>query len=225
MEPMSRVIDNPDLLDLTETILRGHSREEVGTAQGNPLSPIALNVLLHDAHDLRIGDHTPSWWRYADNLGAACHDVSDGHQHHTCIQTTLDRVGMTLKGNADEDTIDLREGQTSLLGYVLSIRHGRMRYETGPDAWRRLEDGLILAHHDIDPPMAAQAVVRGWIEWCGPTFANKRAALPDRVHSIARRLGFREIDPPERLGEIWEDSWMRWEEIRTSAIHAHDDER
>jgi hypothetical protein len=216
---LCRVITDPDVMTLTEIILRGHERKEIGIPQGNPLSPLALNVLLHYAHDLTIGGHHPLWWRFADNLGAVSQSVPEGHQLRSHAQRAVNQVGLTLKGAADPDScvINLMERKASLLGYITSIRSGAMTYEMAPEAWVELEENLLLAHRDANPPKTANAVIRGWVEWCGPAFENRRTDFPGRVYTLAKRLGFRETDCPEAIGEQWEDSWLRWQKCREAA--------
>ena len=76
METFAEHINDPSLLQLVETILRGGEDRgrAVGIPQGNPLSPLALNVMLHHAHDLPLeaDANFPPLFRYADNLAATC---------------------------------------------------------------------------------------------------------------------------------------------------------
>jgi hypothetical protein len=65
-----------------------------------------------------------------------------------------------------------------------------MTYNIGEDALAKLEE---------HPPLAAQATIRCWLSWCGPAYENLRPNLPRRVQSIARRIGFREIESQAAL--------------------------
>src|SRR5262249_23057877 len=92
------------LVNLVERVLRGDAGNKVGIDQGCLFSPLALNVLLHDAYDRRAhalganpGTPTP-WLRYADNLVVPCQDVREGRQALDQIDSTLRSAGLALKG-------------------------------------------------------------------------------------------------------------------------------
>ena len=84
METFAEHIVDESLLQLVETVLRGGEDRDraVGIPQGSPLSPLALNVYLHHAHDLPLeADVTfPPFFRYADNLVYLCEGVPEGQR-------------------------------------------------------------------------------------------------------------------------------------------------
>ena len=145
METFAEHINDPSLLQLVETILRGGEDRgrAVGIPQGDPLSPLALNVYLHRVHDLPLeGDRDfPPLYRYADNLCYLTGSVPEGHLALDRVRRLLAHAGLALKG-ADGDPVDLREGgSASLLGFRLSLHEDRLRLGLGEDA---LEDDMAL---------------------------------------------------------------------------------
>jgi len=166
METFREHITDPSLLQLVEMILRGGEDRgrAAGIAQGSPLSPLALNVMLHHAHDLPLeADRDfPPLFRFADNLTFLCAGVPEGHQALDRVRQLLARAGLTLKGQ-DGPPVDLREGgSASLLGFRLSMHEDRLRMDPGEDAQEDdMAPYLIKALDGPDPHRAARTAMRG----------------------------------------------------------------
>lgn len=221
MEDLKEHVTDPGLLTLIEAVVRGGEDEDrtVGIAQGDPLSPLLLNVRLHNVHDLRLeGDRSnPPWLRYADNLTYLCRDVPEGQQILDQVQHLLHGAGHELKGE-DGPPADLSRGEAQLLGFHLTCRDGRLRIGLGKDAREELGQDLIEAHEEENPPMVAKAIVRGWIESHGPAFESQQETdTSGRILGIAADLGFREIAPAGDLRRWCRKAHGRWEAIREEA--------
>jgi len=223
METFAEHINDASLLQLVETILRGGEDRDraVGIPQGNPLSPLALNVMLHHVHDLPLeGDRDfPPLFRYADNLCYLCEGVPEGQQALDRVRRLLAHAGLALKG-ADGDPVDLREGgSASLLGFRLSMHEDRLRLELGEDA---LEDDmarcLIAAHDDPDPHRAARTALRGWIASHGPALGDLTETDLEEILRTAARHGFRELASREELSDWCTASHARWWVRYTAAL-------
>jgi RNA-directed DNA polymerase len=213
----ARHLQDPPLLSLIDTVLRGGDGHTKGIDQGSPYSPTALNVRLHHAHDLgaRQG-HLPPWFRYADNLVYLCKGVSEGHQalHH--VRQMLEPAGFFLKGK--DGVTDLQRGEAQLLGFTLSWRRGRLLFDLGSDAWTKLEQNLVQAHKAEDPSQTARKAVHGWVEAFGPAFESWRIVTLDRILQRAAKLGFREIDAPRGLTERAEAAQRHWDTYRQRVL-------
>jgi hypothetical protein len=214
----ARYILEPSLTSLTEVVLRGGDDAERprGIDQGSPYSPTALNVRLHHALDVGVNQrHHPRrhYFRYADDLTFLCRSVSEGRQVLSYARRLLELNGFTLKDGADVH--DLRTGQMAqLLGFLLSRRDRRLHLQPGRDAWKKLEQALVMSHETANPTEAARLVVNGWVEAYGPAFEDWRVTTLDRLLRMAARLGHREVTTPEGLADQCELAWRRWDTFR-----------
>ena len=223
METFREHITDPSLLQLTEIVLRGGEDRgrAVGIAQGNPLSPLALNAMLHRVHDLPLeGDRDfPPLYRFADNLVYLCEGVPEGHRALDHVRQLLAHTGLTLKGQ-DGPPVDLREdGSARLLGFRLSLHEGRLRLDLGEDA---LEDEmamcLIKAHDDPDPHRMARTALRGWVASYGPALGDLTEDDTETILHTAARHGFRELTSREELSDWCTAAHGRWEDCYTTAL-------
>lgn len=219
-----RHIDDTDTMRLIETILRGHDGEsrQVGIAQGDPLSPVALNTLLDQVLDrplLAAHPGTPSW-RYADNLVWACQNVSEGHRVLHEAHQLLDAAGFALKG--ERGPVDLRRqgAHVETLGFRIR-RHSEARliYELTREAWWSLKQHLTRAHDAPEPAKMANTVLRAWLEAHGPAFGDVDGrVVVDRVLCTAAGIGFREVEAEDELLGVIRKAYERWLSIRRKAL-------
>jgi RNA-directed DNA polymerase len=206
-----------DVLELIETVLRGHDLHEVGIDQGGCYSPDTLNIFLHAVHDapLSAGDNAPLWFRYADNLVYPVQNVSEGRRVLARVRRLLRKVGLSLKGK--DGIADLNAGDNALLlGFRLWREDGRLRIGLGENALDQLREHLADAWKTPDPNTTAEAILRLWIDANGPAFENGVTVIAD-VLRLASRLGFRELPGPAELRECWERAWQRWRVCRMKA--------
>ena len=207
------------ILGLIATVTQGTDpNRQIGISQGNPFSPLAMNAVLHYAHDVPLFDNLehPPWYRYADNVCYLCRDVNEGQQVLERVRRALKTVHMDLKG--EDGVHDLSAGhRANLLGFNLRKEGKRLEYEIHQDSWLRLGKHLEKAHEDPNPIWAAKEALRGWIDSTGPAFKTARDAI-DRIQRLAAKYGFRETGSPRELRKIWRDAHGRWLETRTAAI-------
>jgi hypothetical protein len=222
MRDFARHVRDERLLHLIELILRGGDDRErlVGIDQGDPLSPLALNLRLHYVHDLPLaGDRAfPAVMRYADNVVYLCRSVPNGRLALLKSRQLLARAGLALKG-VDGDPTDLRRGGVAhLLGFDVRLQEGRPRLGLGEEAWKGLRQGLAQAHGEPDPPEAARLAVHGWLEFHGPAVEGPEAATTvARLVQVAAEAGFRELDSRDRLTRRLVASHARWEVLLRDA--------
>ena len=203
-------------LRLVEKVLRGHDdTRSRGIDQGGPYSPSALNVLLHYTLDLPMVAQSgtkPRWSRYADNVAYLAKCVSEGEQSLARASQLLGPLEMSLKGK--DGVSDLTNGeQVQLLGFTLQKKGDRISYGIGQGAWDSLEQSLLRAHTETNPPSTARQAVLGWVGSLGPAFENGDCA---EVLRLASGYGFRELSPSQ-IWEGWQESWRRWQRMRMSA--------
>ena len=211
-----------DLCWLVEAILRGHdgSARTIGIDQGDPLSPLTLNMRLHAATDLSLQRAAesggPLWLRYADNYLLACRSVTEGRESIARLAELLQRAGLTLKANSI-DVTDLRRSgtQTEVLGYSLQLGADGVNVGLGHSAITSIRDALELAHLEPEPSATAEAVIQGWLRAAGPIFGDVESN--EQVLSMLLREAeareHREL-AVDGLREAVESAQRRWVEIR-----------
>lgn len=215
-----KVIEDKKLLTLVERVLRGGDDpgRTVGIDQGDPLSPLALTVLLHHAHDVPLTGlrRHPPLFRFADNIVVLCKGVPEGHQALDRSRRHLARAGLTLKGE-DGPPADLdRGGEAHVLGFTLTGQDGTPRLGLGRGAWEGLEEALNRARVGPNPPEAARLVVRGWVTSHGPAFEERLVArVVDRLTHATVRKGYGEI-LSRGVPKWWLlESYARWTRFLT----------
>jgi hypothetical protein len=217
----ARVMSDRQYLALTEAILRGYAGKErkEGIDQGNPFSPLALNVHLHHVHDAIIGGvgNLAFWLRFADDLAYLTREVSEGLGARERAAELLKQVGLTLKGPGRP--VDLREGGlVKLLGLEIRLHKGILRYEIPGESYEELENSLDDAHVAEDPPLTARSAVNGWISYFGPTFEHSADGATERVLSLMKRQGFRGILTGEEIRHQWRRSQQSWSALREKVL-------
>ena len=211
-------------MELMEKIIRGHdgAARQIGIDQGDPLSPLVLNILLNQVLDRPLLAAHPGipFWRYADNLVWCCQDVPEGHRILQQARQLLDVAGFALKG--DFGPVDLRRqgAHVKLLGFRI-CRRGKtqLHYELTKDVWRSLRQSLIAAHEAPHPAKMANMVISGWLEAYGPVFGGDvEREILDRVRGIAVGVGFREFLPMDRMIVVAGRAGERWRSLRDTAL-------
>lgn len=209
---------DPRLLTLVELVLRGgrDTNRKEGIAQGDPYSPLVLNLLTHHILDLPAEQLTPYWARYADNLVYLARSLTDGAQALRLADDLLCRNGMTLKRVTPP--ADLHTGdQVEVLGFTLSCNEGKLNIDLGTEALTKLEAGLAMAHQTEDPSQTADSVVTGWVHAYGPAIENgNETVITDQILRTAARTGHRELDP-DRIHRAIQKARTAWTSLRKRA--------
>ncbi len=223
LEKFKEHLHDESLLQLTEVILRGGEDRDrnVGIVQGSPLSPTALNLLLHHVHDRPLeGDPDfPPLFRFADNVCYLAGSAPEGRRALDHARQLLAHAGLALKGQ-DGPPIDLREGgNASLLGFRLSLHEDRMRLDLGEDTLKTdMARCLIAAHDDPDPHRAARTALRGWAAAYGPALGDLTESDTETILDTAARHGFRELASREELAGWCTAAHTRWTIRHTAAL-------
>lgn len=186
-----------------------------GLRQGGPLSPLLLNLYLHHVLD--------RWWRanfpnvalirYADDLLLLCRSEADAVAAHAALERRLRDIGMPLKPvPATAAVCDLSNPRPARwLGFRIVRGEKRLRIRLGGSAWFNLRRQLGRAHDAPNAPLAAAAVIRGWLGAVGPAYAEARfdRAYPRLVKAAAAE-GFEEVPPRETVRQWWQAAYARW---------------
>jgi hypothetical protein len=207
------------LRQLIETILRGHDTSRtIGIEQGDPLSPVVLNLVMHSVLDLllttAVQDGSPLYLRYADNLVVLGRSALDVTQSLDLARQRLGQHGMLLKGEDEGLTYLRRPGaQVTLLGTKLSLEGTSLRYQ--PADPRGLRTALDEIWQSPDPRLAAKEVMQGWVTAQGMCVESAGAeGLVGMVRKAAWEAGLLEM-PSVREISGWEtQAQARWDEFR-----------
>ena len=201
--------DDIKLLKHFEIILRGSRHGNQGIDQGDPLSPLALNVLLHHFFDTPFSEAavTPLH-RFADNIvlaGEVPEEVREGVQF---VHEFLNPLGMFLKDYSEP--VDLKHQSLNALGYEITLEKDEIRYKTFPSSWQCLEQSLMDCHEAENPPVMANDLLRGWLSSQSPTLESQRMKqVVNRVLKLSSSTG---VDTPVKHIERWtqsaRDSWL-----------------
>src|SRR5262249_30694179 len=147
-------------------------------------------------------------------LARPCKIIEEGHDKLEQIRQMLEKAGLKLKGK-DGPPVDLREGKAQLLGLALTVKEGKVCFDLGENAWKKLREGLTQAHTTRDPAHTARQVVVNWLGAYGPAYPTlKGTDTLDHVIMTAAELGFREDIVLQELRKAWRSAWHRWKAIR-----------
>ncbi|MCE9605556.1 MAG: hypothetical protein K8U03_11745 [Planctomycetia bacterium] len=194
---LPRIVAEPKLRALIEMIFT-HNHEQVGIAQGNPLSPDMLNLLL-TAHLDRpfhtAGQGNPLLLRYVDNLASAVRSASEGSAVRQRVAQLLRPIGLELKSTGQ--LVDLRRqgAGLKLLGFLVQMdSERRIRFSILPQSWVKLRESLTEAHSSPHPRRQAGPSILSWLGAQVPAFVNVESSFPilERIRQLTVRTGLGE---------------------------------
>jgi hypothetical protein len=194
--------------------LAGRAAGGVGIPQGLAVSPLLLELYMSEGFDRSWSGApgVPFLARYVDNLPCLTKDVNEGRDVVKRCRDLLLGLGLSLKDQPEgEYLVDLADGGTTeLLGFAVSSEGGSLRYGVPDSSLTMLGDQLLQSHRTANPPRAAKAVVVGWLTAVGPAFDDRRPLVTDRVCSMVRKAGYRELTRDFILS-TWASAHSSWE--------------
>jgi retron-type reverse transcriptase len=216
-------VADEEVMWLVETVLRGYegTARHISIDQGDPLSALALNILLTHVLDWPLRAACPDilFWRYADNIVIACQNMTVGrHAVHT-VDQLLTPTGLSLKEEHGLTNLQRQGTRLRLLGHEISLRaDGTPCYGISQGSWHHLANQLMDAHSRPDPQGMANEIVQSWLSGYGPAYEFAVAnEILDGVYRTAARYGYREIEPIDKLLETMDMAQRRWSTIRETA--------
>jgi RNA-directed DNA polymerase len=217
------LLGDPALVTLIEAVLRGYQgqRRIRGIDQGCPFSPLTLNVFLNDILDrpLRAHRELPPLYRYADNLAFECGGVPEGERALQRAQAALQAHGLELK-QQDGPPVDLRQPRAgiNLLGFRITRRNDRLRFELENEAWQDLMDAMEQAHLSSRPGQTARSIVRGWVWGHAAAFeTDAETATLRSLRSTLARTGLLDEVTDGVAQEVMRQAHAQWELLRSRA--------
>ncbi len=207
-------------------VLRGGDQPtEIGIHQGCSMSALALNFSLHHALDMPLSaayqGNQLRFFRYADDLTAACRSHSEGRRLYAAMEGVLEQAGYHLKGSAQISIINLQRvgASAEVLGHRLQLIDGRVTIRLGRTAWDSLRLRLERAHIEPEPGTALQ-IVRGWISGHLAAFeGEERDNVLHRILRTAHESGHWELGHASDIRGWMTQAARHWENHRQSALH------
>lgn len=180
-----------DLVDLISVVLRGGEMDrDIGIDQGSPLSPLALNVRLHQAHDTPLEGEAPGrWFRYVDNVAYLSNGYLAAARLRGSAAARLADAKLVLKGGSESLPMDLRGAGVALLGFQFRLKKAGPELGLVQTVWDTLATKLEEAHDAVDPPSLASQIIVGFVNSVGVA-CRKGTHAAARVANMAYRFGF-----------------------------------
>jgi hypothetical protein len=216
---------DPGLIALAITLITGHEPKEAGIPQGDALSPLTLNLMLHTALDAAMtaarGGHDPvGYLRYADNLVLVTRTAAEGRDALERMRERLAEVGLTLKG-APGVPCDLTGGEhLDLLGLRLTRTGNALTLEIPHTKWDDLQAKLVATHEEANPITIARTLVIGWILAHAPAFGTnnrKDEETAYRLLNLLRATGHRHALTRAQIARTMRTAATRWEKTVAEA--------
>lgn len=219
----SRYIKEPRLQDLIEQILVGHRNPQsqlIGIAQGDALSPLAMELRLHTVLDLpeQSGRRvSPLPIRYVDNLFKVGGSVSSVTEALADDERRLQQAGLSLK-HADGQPRDVRESPVDLLGFRVVTVEGQVQFRLKPDAYDCLRKTLEKAHQRPDPRDSARNKILGWIASHGPVWRNAdKSKVISHIRRTTSQSGFASILQNQEIRQRLDCADQTWTQKTSGA--------
>lgn len=215
-----KYIPNHDACVLIERFIQrdGFKDQKAGIAQGCPLSPFLLNLILHDALDVPLKNMLEAdsvhYYRYADDLCVyGLKNRSAAHAIQAEIRSLLKRVGLDLHRSEPKTQITdftRGEGVDRYLGFRISHDNGLLQYSL-PATWR---DDLAAVCDDIKDTGSGEQIrhtICGWLQSMAPALAAapRERTIAESVALCQQHLSQQDAGMYNALAATW-DRAVRW---------------
>ena len=189
---------------LFERLLRGEEDREVGIAQGGPLSPLALELLLDVFLDSPLQAELgtmPAFWfgRYVDDGVLLVPDRESGLLAVQVIEELLVPLGLKMKSlkGSQSRVVDLTAGEeTSIVGLELHRSDSGLAYRFPSGVIGAASDSVARLSVAADSFTRVRSFVRSFLFSHAPALSSE----PTFVSDLHRRLG---ASVPETCPFTW----------------------
>lgn len=219
IEVFRRRIPNGEVVELIAAILRGHRGADrtLGIDQGDPLSPLALNLYLAEVLDRPLlgvlGD--AAYWRYADDLVFACTSRREGLELVEHARELLARAGLDLKSISGPVNLRRQGARITVLGFEAHLnQEHELVFDIPGEAWSDLDHRLAAAREEDYPSVAAGEITRGWIDAYGPAHrADQVESTVQHLAEVLVRNHFREGISRVQLRSWLTEAHVGWQHV------------
>jgi hypothetical protein len=204
IETLRQLGGSEALLAVVRKLLEKRQNTPSGICQGDSLSPLAMNLVLNDVHDLPLSQSCgrSSWLRYVDNVIYSGDSTSDVERLYHEATNHISRASLHLKSSRVPDmgrVIDLRSTWVSIFGFRLRAFQDTVEFRVECNAWNALSDVLERAHVEANPIQNATAVTAAWIRSRAPALLGAENKVAVRIQANLARNGFHELAADIRI--------------------------
>ncbi|MEQ9379827.1 MAG: reverse transcriptase domain-containing protein [Pirellulales bacterium] len=210
-------LPNKDVCELVERLARRRMNGRVtklGIQQGNPLSPLLLNLYLDHILDRVWKRKFPDLplLRTIDDILVPVSGEEDVQRVRNGLRELLVPGGMPLQKTKSQ-VVHLEDSERTVwLGYELSWHGGVLDVQIPQSGWEVLEKSFIEAHESPFPSRKAEECLVGWLSQQGPAYSHHKEIIP-RLHKLASCYAHEELPAQEELAGIWERAYGRWNNV------------
>ncbi len=215
-------LDEPGIINLLERVVR--SPGGIGIRQGGALSPLLLNVYLHQVLDRVWSRRFPSvpLLRYADDLALFCESAEQASTARTSLEKLITSAGFSFKAVEKSTTRELSKGEAvTWLGYWIRWTDDKLDVRISTRAWRALQARIddIVTERDSggsdDSDRTLQHVVTKWIDQIGPAYQlNRINRCIEKINIELAAVGWKKPIVVETFKQAWRYAYTRWRKLR-----------
>jgi hypothetical protein len=206
--------DTP-LADLVERIVR--SGRDEGVAQGGALSPLVLNLYLHEHLDApwRRAHPDRPLIRWVDDVLILAKGGGEGRDALAEATRMLADAGLEVKSSPHPPVSELAAGATATwLGFAIGQEGNEPDITITNNAWANLHQRVQNAGRRAEADPNPAEIARGWVQHVGPALGQSRKEVTAaRIQAELTRTG-REQIPLSAIMEWCRRSRDWYEKVR-----------
>lgn len=176
-----------------------------GLRQGGALSPLLLNLYLHQVLDRKWVKAHPDrpLLRYADDPLVLCESEQGAREARGEMEALLKSAATPLKGEQEQAVKDARQGW-DWLGLHFQLMDRGLEVTVAEAAWGSLRQQMEELHLQDDAALHAEEAIRGWVSYLAPSVTDIDVEeASGRVELTAGELDLTEGTDRDGFRKLW----------------------